>query len=354
MRIPRAQAVPSSHSHPSSIGQPPAHGLWRLRRVRVWRVGLAAVLGMVAAVVLTGTHAYADPSIAEIEAQIAAAWNADEPLIEKYNAVHEDYAKNKVHQDQLQAQLTPLQRQVDLAQIRVGAIAEQAYKGGPFDSFAALLAAGSPGRLAEQLTILDQLSRAQFSEISDVVALKARYDAEKAPLDKIVADLAKQDADLTAQKAVIDAKLADLQALRVKAYGASGGAQGKYRPWTCPSQYLPTTGYKVAAFACAQAGKPYVWASAGPNSYDCSGLVLAAWKQVGVYLPHNAAAQRRSMPYVKRADIQIGDLVFYFSDIHHVAMYVGDGKVINAPNFGDVVRMTGIDTWPVHSIGRPG
>jgi cell wall-associated NlpC family hydrolase len=195
------------------------------------------------------------------------------------------------------------------------------------------------------------MAREESNQIAEVVDVKSAYDAQKAPIDALVADLAKQDADLTAQRTTIEAKLANLQQLRVKAYGAGGGAQGKYRPWTCPSEYLPTNGYKAAAFACAQAGKPYVWAAAGPNSYDCSGLVLAGWKQVGVYLPHNAAAQRRSMPYVSRADI--GDLVFYFNDIHHVAMYVGDGHVINAPNFGDVVRMTGIDTWPVHSIGRP-
>jgi cell wall-associated NlpC family hydrolase len=310
-------------------------------------------MAMVAAVALTGTHAYADPSVAEIEAQIATAWNEAEPLIEKYNAVHEEFQKNKTRQEQLQQQIAPLQREVDLAQLRVGVIAERAYKGGPADQFGALLAAGSPGHLAEQLTFLDQMAREESNQIAEVVDVKSAYDAQKAPIDALVADLAKQDADLTAQRTTIEAKLANLQQLRVKAYGAGGGAQGKYRPWTCPSEYLPTNGYKAAAFACAQAGKPYVWAAAGPNSYDCSGLVLAGWKQVGVYLPHNAAAQRRSMPYVSRADIQIGDLVFYFNDIHHVAMYVGDGHVINAPNFGDVVRMTGIDTWPVHSIGRP-
>jgi cell wall-associated NlpC family hydrolase len=310
-------------------------------------------MAMVAAVALTGTHAYADPSVAEIEAQIATAWNEAEPLIEKYNAVHEEYQKNKTRQEQLQQQIAPLQREVDLAQLRVGVIAERAYKGGPADQFGALLAAGSPSHLAEQLTFLDQMAREESNQIAEVVDVKSAYDAQKAPIDALVADLAKQDAELTAQRTTIEAKLANLQQLRVKAYGAGGGAQGKYRPWTCPSEYLPTNGYKAAAFACAQAGKPYVWAAAGPNSYDCSGLVLAGWKQVGVYLPHNAAAQRRSMPYVSRANIQIGDLVFYFSDIHHVAMYVGDGHVINAPNFGDVVRMTGIDTWPVHSIGRP-
>lgn len=325
----------------------------RVRTTRRLRTAIASALAVLVALALGGTSAHADPTVAEVEAQIDAAWNEAEPLIEQYNQIHEQYQNNKAKQDQLQATIAPLQHEVDLAQDRVGVIAERAYKGGPADDFGMLLTAGSPGQLADQLTFLDQLARDEANQVSEVAAMKARYDEQKAPIDALVADLAKQDADLAARRTTIEAKLSDLQKLRIKAYGASGGGSGKYRPWTCPSEYLPTNGYKAAAFACAQAGKPYVWAAAGPNSYDCSGLVLAGWKKVGVYLPHNAAAQRRSMPYVSRKDIQIGDLVFYFSDIHHVAMYVGDGKVINAPNFGDFVRMTGIDTWPVHSIGRP-
>jgi cell wall-associated NlpC family hydrolase len=81
---------------------------------------------------------------------------------------------------------------------------------------------------------------------------------------------------------------------------------------------------------------------------------MQAWAQVGIYLPHNAAAQRRSMPYVDAADLQVGDLVFYYSDLHHVAIYVGDGKIMQAPQAGDVVRMTDMNTSPIHSFGRPG
>jgi peptidoglycan DL-endopeptidase CwlO len=322
-------------------------------RVSTFRIGVAAGLVVLVTLALGATSAHADPTVAEVEAQINAAWNEAEPLIEQYNGIHEQYQRNKAQQDQLQQAIAPLQREVDLARLRVGAIAEKAYKGGPGDSFGALLSAGSPANLADQLTFLDQMARDQANQVSAASKTKATYDEQKAPIDALVAELGKQDADLAARRAAIEVKLSDLQKLRIKAYGSGGGGVGKYRPWPCPSEYLPTNGYKAAAFACAQAGKPYVWAAAGPNSYDCSGLVLAGWKQVGVYLPHNAAAQRRSMPYVSRANIQIGDLVFYFSDLHHVAMYVGGGKVINAPNFGDVVRMTGIDTWPVHSIGRP-
>jgi peptidoglycan DL-endopeptidase CwlO len=323
----------------------------RAHKVRFGIVAL--VVGCLVSIVLPANSAHAGPTVAEIEAQIQTIWNEAEPLIEKYNAVHEQYQKNKARQEQLQKQIEPLQREVDLGRQRVGVMAAAVYKGGRTDAFSAVVSSGSPQQLAEQLSFLDVLSREQDRQLAGVSKSKAQLDGQKAPIDALVAELAKQDADLAQHRKAIEAKLTELQKLRTQAYG-SGGGTGSYRPWPCPSEYLPTNGYKAASFACKQAGIPYVWAAAGPNGYDCSGLTLAAWKQVGVYLPHNAAAQRRSMPYVSRANIQLGDLVFYYSDLHHVAIYVGNGKVMSAPTFGDHVRMVSMDVMPVHSIGRPG
>jgi cell wall-associated NlpC family hydrolase len=317
------------------------------------RQSLSAILGILAMFVLSGTHAYADPSVSDIEAQLATQWAAAEPLIEQYNKVHEDYEQNKARQATLEESIKPLKLQVDLAQIRVGSIAEQAYETGPGGGITAMLQAGSPAQFADQLTYLNQIASVQTGELADVLDIKARYDAAKAPIDALDTVLSKQDADLAAQQQTINAKIADLQTLRVKAYG-SAGFNNQYRPWTCPAQYLPTKGYQAAAFACGEAGKPYVFGAAGPSTYDCSGLTLAAWKSVGVYMPHNAYEQSQSMPSVRRADIQIGDLVFYYGDVRHVAIYVGDGHIVNAPQPGDYVRMANIDSWPIHSIGRPG
>jgi len=314
---------------------------------------LSAIIGILAMVVLSGTHAYADPSISDIENQLATEWNAAEPLIEQYNLVHEQYEQNLAKKTSLEEAIKPLKLQVDLAMIRVGTVSAEAYQEGPGGGFAAMLQAGSPKEFADQLLFLDQLAAVQEGQIDGVYNLKLRYDSAKAPIDALDAVLSKQDADLTAQKKVIDAKIADLDALRTKAYG-SAGFDTRYRPWTCPATYLPTKGYKAAAFACSQAGKPYIFGASGPSSYDCSGLTMAAWASVGVYMPHNAYEQMQSMPSVRRSDIQIGDLVFYYNDVHHVGIYVGDGHVMVAPQSGDRVRMVDIDRSPVHSIGRPG
>jgi peptidoglycan DL-endopeptidase CwlO len=326
-------------------------GLLRVNRT-LHLLLISALAGMVL-VVLPGTEARADPTVAEIEAQIASVWATAEPLIEQYNGIHEQYNKNKAQQQALATKIEPLQRQVELGQLRVGAIAAGVYEGGEANTFNALVTSGSPGFLADQLSFIDQMARTQARQLSGVSTLKQQYDAQKAPLDKLVSDLAAQDADLAAKKKLIDAQIAQLQALRNKAYGSSG-TTGSYRPWPCPSTYLPTNGYKAAKFACSQAGKPYVWDAAGPSSYDCSGLTLAAWQSVGVSLPHNAASQRASMPAVTRANLALGDLVFYYSDVRHVGIYVGDGKVMHAPQPGDHVRMADMDgVGPIKSFGRP-
>lgn len=323
------------------------------RVLRPLRVA-AATATVVALILMSGAQAHAaDPSVSDVEKQISTVWNEAEPMIENYNKVHEQFKKNTAKLNALKKKIDPLERSVDLAQIRIGVVSAQIYKGGHASALNAVLTSGEPSALADQLSMLDQLAREQQRQISGVTELKDKYDKQKAPLDDLVAKLAAQDKELAKKKKDIEKKLSDLQALRRKLYGSSG-TTGSYRPWPCPSEYSPTAGYKAAKFACSQAGKPYVWAADGPSSYDCSGLTLAAWATQGISMPHNAAAQRDTMPYVSRANLKIGDLVFYFSDIHHVAIYVGDGKVMHAPTSGDVVRMAEMgNVGTINSYGRP-
>jgi cell wall-associated NlpC family hydrolase len=313
---------------------------------------ILAAIASAAVVLLGATPAYAEPSVAEIEKQIDQAWNQLEPTIERHNATRQDLAAKKKQAGALAKKIQPLQGQIDVAMGRVSEFAVRAYKGDNTSAINAILTTGSPTMLADQLTVLEQFARRQAADVQAVVDLKEKYAAQKAPLDKLVAQLTKTEADLATKKTQIDAEIDKLQKLRIKVYGSGGG--GSLRPAPCPAAY-PGGGAGVAVkFACAQIGKPYVWGAEGPNSYDCSGLMLAAWAKAGVYLPHNAAKQRQVTGNVTRANLRAGDLVFYYSDLHHVGMYVGNGWVVHASQAGVPVKMKKIDDGPINSYGRPG
>ncbi|MBM7491731.1 cell wall-associated NlpC family hydrolase [Micromonospora luteifusca] len=338
-----------SSGRPASAG--PTSIVPRPRSSR-FTTALAALIGV--AVVLTGsaTAAHADPSVAEIERQIDADWNKLEPIIEQHNATRADLAAKRKQADAVAARIAPLERQVDAAMNKVSALAVRAYKGENVATVNAVLGSRSPGEVVGQLEMLDRFAHNQQQDVREVADLRDDLAAQKAPLDEMVAQLTRTEAQLAAKKKQINDEIDKLQKLRLKVYGSGGG--GPLRPAPCPGSYPGGAAGTAVKFACAQIGKPYVWGAEGPNSYDCSGLMLAAWAKAGVSLPHNAAAQSRATKDVSRANLRPGDLVFYYSDIHHVGMYVGGGWVVHASQAGQPVKMKKVDDGPIHSYGRPG
>jgi cell wall-associated NlpC family hydrolase len=321
----------------------------------VRRVGLlATALGL--ALAGSGTAAAAPAptpsSPGAIEAQIDATWNSLEPLLEQWNGVHGQLVANQAKVAQLQQQIKPLKMQVDLADARVGVLAAKYYEYGPGSKLDALLTSGSPATFVDQMNILDEIARNETAAVNDAAKLRAQFEQQEKPIDTLVAQLAQQQAQLDAQKANLNNQLNQLQQMRLAAYGTTGGT-GSLRPVACPQVYTGDPGSKAAQFACAQIGKPYVWAADGPSSYDCSGLTEAAWRSVGVTLPHNAYEQKQVTARVSYANLKPGDLVFYYSDVHHVVIYVGNGWVVSAPTFGEPVQMQKIDMSRVNSYGRP-
>ena len=126
------------------------------------------------------------------------------------------------------------------------------------------------------------------------------------------------------------------------------------RPVPCP--YTPIGGAAgiAVSVACGEIGKPYVWAAAGPNTFDCSGLMVYAWGKAGKKLRHYTVWQWEDGTRITRAQLRPGDLVFFFPPtLHHVGMYVGGGWMVNAPHTGDVVRMRRIDALPIAGYRRP-
>jgi peptidoglycan DL-endopeptidase CwlO len=326
------------------------------RRAAVLRSLLCLVAAAGVVVTAPATAALATPSPSSVEAQIDKQWNALEPVIEDYNDVHSKLIKNQAQLKKLKAALTPLQVQVDVALSSVRGLAADAYMQGAPNAINAMLMSGSTTQLTDKLTYLDQLARHQNEQIAGVAKLRDQYAKSTQDLQVLTDSIAARDADLAAKKKAINTQIDALQKLRIQAYGASGEDDGPLRIGPCPVTYADDAGGRAARKACSLIGDPYVFGSQGPGTYDCSGLTLTAWASVGVHLDHYTKDQWNEGTPVSRADLQPGDLVFFFpGSLHHVAIYIGGGEVVHAPHTGDHVRMAVMDkVGPIAGYRRPG
>jgi peptidoglycan DL-endopeptidase CwlO len=117
---------------------------------------------------------------------------------------------------------------------------------------------------------------------------------------------------------------------------------------------MAEVGGPAVAYAKSKVGNAYVYGAAGPSAFDCSGLTMAAWSQAGVSLPHSSSAQYSSGRHISESELQPGDLVFYYSPISHVGMYIGNGQIVNALNPGAGVVISGLHDMPYVGAVRPG
>jgi cell wall-associated NlpC family hydrolase len=245
--------------------------------------------------------------------------------------------------------MVPVEQAMDALATRIGQYSAGLYEhaGG---SVGALIAAASPDNLLDQLTMLDHLGSVTRRQIDALTIERQRYDGQRRELDTLLAQQGAQQADLAAKRTRIEAQIAQLNQLRYTLYGGRSPVtpRDRYVP-----PYQPGPAGVAVRFAYGQLGKPYRWGAAGPNSFDCSGLTMASWKAAGVGLPHSAALQWAQVTHVPRDQLRPGDLVFYYGNIHHVAIYIGEGKVIHAPTYGEDVTIAPIDEAPLHGYGRP-
>ncbi|MEU4620804.1 NlpC/P60 family protein [Actinoplanes sp. NPDC023801] len=328
-----------------------------MKRIGARRAGLVRIVLCAAAaagILVTGPAvAHAEPSPAEIEKKIDKEWNELEPVIEDYNGTHAKLVKLRKQQKDLAKTLAPLQAQVDKAMVQVKGLAVDAYMQGPPGTMNAMILTGSPTGFVDKLTLLDQLSANRKASIAEVAKLRDKYAADKATVDKLESEIEVRDTDLATKRTAIEKEITKLQKLRLDAYGDVDASDGELRTGPCPVAYTNDKGGRAAQKACDLIGKPYVFGSNGPNTYDCSGLTQEAWGAVGVHLEHYTKDQWGSTRAVSRSELKPGDLVFYYSDVHHVALYIGGGKVVHAPRTGDHVRMATIDRGPIAGYRRP-
>ncbi|SCL16254.1 NlpC/P60 family protein [Micromonospora rhizosphaerae] len=320
----------------------------RVRPVGVRRV-VHRLLTLVAAVAvgagLVAAPAHAAPSVDEIDAMIDKQWEKLEPTIEDYNKIRAQLKANQKRSADLQKKIAPLELESALALNRVGDIAAHYYKDGPSQEIGALLVTTRPGTLAEQLTMLDRLAAEQHKQVAGVLAIRDKYNRQKRKLDELIATQKKQQAELAAKKNAINAEIKRLTAMLPK---TSVRVEG------CPAiDGVVSSAARIAIrTACAQVGDPYVWGADGPDSFDCSGLTQYAYKAAGIYLTHHTGDQWNEGRAVSRSDARPGDLVFFYSDLHHMGLYLGNGLMVHAPRTGKPVQVSKISYMPVAGFRR--
>jgi len=218
---------------------------------------------------------------------------------------------------------------------------------------------------AERVTWLDIAQQARTMAFERFSATQDQLTADGDVLRTVQERAA--EADATAQRSCdrtrerVEAEEDDVAALaeeveRLEAAArvrTSGDDASASQPTPAPAPAVSGSAGAAVQFALAQVGKPYAWGGSGPGSYDCSGLMMAAWGAAGVSLPHNSGMQYSATSRVSRDQLQPGDILFFGSPIHHDAMYIGNGQMVEAPRSGLTVRVVSIDRSDYVGAGRP-
>ncbi|MFC8389594.1 NlpC/P60 family protein [Streptomyces sp. NPDC057238] len=344
------------------------------------------------------------PSLEEVEKKVDDLYRQAESATEKYNAAKEKTAKQRKQVDTLLDDVAERTQKLNEARAELGSFAAAQYRtGAGIPDTATFLLADTPQDIFDQRQVMDRMTGRQKEAVDDYVTrqsetMKKRQEATeslqtltetqgdlktaKATVQKKLTDARELMSKLTAEEkarlAAIEkekqkeaarkaAELARQQAEQQKAQeeaaaqqdsGTSGSTSGSSGSTTTPStdSSYATKAEKALAFARAQIGKPYVWGATGPGSYDCSGLTQAAWKAAGVTVPRTTYDQVNAGTTVPVSQAQPGDLVFFYDDVTHVGIYIGNGMMIHAPKPGTYVREESIyydGESSIHSVVRP-
>lgn len=352
-------------------------------RTRITRLLVAVVFALPIVLSALSLSSLAAPSAEEVEAaneKLAGLEHEFEALAERYNDA-------KYRLSLIERKLSEARNQRDAADQKArtaeGRLAERAVQAylGTGSQVDGLLGADSIAEFSDRLEFMGAVAEGD-AEIARQ-ASNARQEAEwaaarfadtllerKRQVASIEGQLDRLDSMIDEQAALYEQLnqdrqeyLAYVEAQRAAlAQARAGASQGGTDSTGDGGGYTPPVNASAAQIAVGAAlsvqGTPYVWGSADPNvGFDCSGLTSWAWGQAGVYIPHSSAAQYSSLPHVPLGSVQAGDLIFYYSPISHVALYIGGGQIVHARHPGpggevQVQSMYGYDN-PV-GAARPG
>ena len=294
------------------------------------------------------------PSLEQVQARMDA-------LSLKVAELNEDYGASRIELAQANRELGVVRAKVRTAQASVtglrrdmSALAASAYRHGSTGQLVQLVS-GSPQDFLDRASTLDRIAAGQSAQLAAAATARHRLDVAQALVAErqraataVVSRMQQQRSRIEAVLAEQSRLLGSLKAEQRRAYEraraqerAAALARASRQRSSVALYNGPASGRAAVAVkeAYAQLGKPYQWAAAGPDRFDCSGLTMWVWGKAGVSLPHQSRAQYAGGRKVAKSDLQPGDLTFYGSPIHHVGIYVGNGQMISAPQTGDVVKL---------------
>ncbi|MGI5393209.1 NlpC/P60 family protein [Streptomyces sp. CA-251251] len=369
-----------------------------------------AALTSVALLSQTATAAPSDddrPSLEEVEKKVDDLYRQAGSATEKYNAAKEKTTKQRKRVDTLLDDVAKRTQRLNEAREELGSYASAQYRtGSAIPETTTFLLADSPQDYVDRNHLLSRLTGRQKDAVDDFTTQQSETMEKRREATESLATLTESQKDLKTAKATVQKKLSTARELlseltaeekarlaaierkkqeeaarkaaelaerqaeeRERREGAaqeesdaasgsseSSGGTGASSGSTAPDASYGTKAEKALAFARAQIGKPYVWGATGPGSYDCSGLTQAAWKAAGVTLPRTTYDQVNAGTTVPVSQAQPGDLVFFYDDLGHVGLYIGNGMMIHAPKPGAYVREESIfydGESSIHSVVRP-
>ncbi|MBO2438138.1 C40 family peptidase [Actinomadura nitritigenes] len=292
---------------------------------------------------LSTAHADPDPSAKELKDQAFKLADQLEKLTEQYNGL-----KVKLQQSQQAAKVAAgnaerQQKSLEGLREKVGSLAATSYMQGGTDPTVSFISAQDPQVVLDRAATLNYFATQDSTQVLGLMqAMQSAQRARKSAEER-AQQVTQLKAELTAQKKKV-----------TSAYEKVRGKAVKKDPSLLAK--LPVIGEGKAAqalrYAMSKLGSPYVWGASGPSTFDCSGLTMWAYKQVGINLPHYTGSQWNAGTHVSESQMQPGDLIFFYSDLHHMGMYVGGGKMIHAPHTGDVVRIASLAGRPIAGVVR--
>ena len=347
----------------------------RLSLSRALAIAVAAILSITTITLIPGTGA-ADPdlSIDEVQARVDALYEEAEVATERAHEIDLDVQDAQRHLAALRTQIAKQEREFESLREVLADMAADMYASGGVDPSMQMMLSASPEEFLSQAQSLDQVMRSQDADLRRAETASLLLEQNKTRADQELERLRGLQAEAQKQKDAADAKLAEAQELlsrlkaeerqrlaRIEQRQAAANSTSRGTSTTTSTPNLPTSGSgrgaTAAAYARAQLGKPYVFGAAGPSAFDCSGLTMAAWAQAGVGLPHAASQQYAMTARVDSGSLVPGDLVFFYSTLHHVGIYVGGGMFVHAANPGDGVVMDALFSSYWQSVymgaGRP-